>query len=528
MKNESSSIKWKEEGQATIMVVLALSMFLLVFLGFAVDETNLFFHRQMAQGVADSACVAGIADMYKNQVSGTTLGGFTAGQDFDCAGTPAAAPCAYARINGYQSAGLGGPGTNLVKVTFPKSVPGVVTPPAAVAGDHPFIMAEVTDRVQTFFVSLATGKSTQDVRAIAKCALQVSQAPVPILVLDPTEQNSFSTVGDPKIHIVGGPTRSIQVNSLNMNGVRTPWGNAKVDLTLGGPEFNGSDFGVSGGPTTAPSGFLTTPPATWEQALPVQDPFIGVLAPTDPGVPGQTFTTSVDGCPVAQCTEYTAGDYPAGILIQNQVALFQPGVYYVGKTFEAHANSLLRPSTAAGDGSKGTIFVLEPGASVYIGSNSGGVTGTSFDTSLAHCPGDQPYPVQLNIPATVDGNVLLAPCTKDGTYPQAPQGKGIGPDRGILFWQDRSAQASETMNGGGGLLLVGTMYFHQCQNSTTTGCLQPPTEYQTTLTLVGNSGSNTKVLGEIVTDQLVLKGSSTITMDLNPFSINLLKMALVQ
>src|SRR2546430_17513627 len=46
-------------GQVTITVVLAMGIFLLGAMGFAVDMANLWFHRQSAQIAADAACTAG-------------------------------------------------------------------------------------------------------------------------------------------------------------------------------------------------------------------------------------------------------------------------------------------------------------------------------------------------------------------------------------------------------------------------------------------------------------------------------------
>jgi hypothetical protein len=49
------------------------------------------------------------------------------------------------------------------------------------------------------------------------------------------------------------------------------------------------------------------------------------------------------------------------------------------------------------------------------------------------------------------------------------------------------------------------------------------------MTLQGNAGSSTYVLGEIVTDNLGLGGGGTIVMDLNPSTaFNILKASLYQ
>lgn len=84
--------------------------------------------------------------------------------------------------------------------------------------------------------------------------------------------------------------------------------------------------------------------------------------------------------------------------------------------------------------------------------------------------------------------------------------------------------------GGGQFLLAGTMYFHSCNASGTgTGCGAPPTYYNDILSLSGNSGSGTYVLGSIVADNLTLGGTSGITMDLNPNkSYSTMKVSILQ
>lgn len=538
----------RDEGQVSIMVILAVCFFILLFMGFGVDMTNLFFHRQMAQSAADSACVAGAMDMLVSQ-QGTAAGNFVVGAAFNCNSSAPAAPCQYAKLNGYSSpsASIPAAGTesNFVSVSFPSSIPGVVAPAAAIAGPYPFMQVDVYDGVKVYFSSLLNGTSTQNVHALAKCGLQLAQAPVPILVLDPTEQPTFDTGGTPTVVIVGGPSRAIQVNSNNPTAVNI-FGSANVNLSGGGPAFNGSNLGVFGGPNTAPGTNNWTPGnGQWvSPAAPIPDPFKAVKPPADPGVVGTKTHVAygTNGCPDSTngCDEYTGGRYVGGILVQNSTALFDPGVYYLeGGQLSFHANSTVRPSTAAGDGSMGTIFYLTcttPGAcaagslaTVDITANSGTKAGDPFASSRALCPGNSSFPVQLGIPATLGGNVLLAPCTQDGTYPFAPQTGRTGPDRGILFFQDRSTSAATTFNGGAGLLLVGTMYFHDCPNTLTTGCNPPPTDWQSSLTMAGGSGAGTRLVGEIVTDNLHMRGISTITMDINPFPlIDILKVALLQ
>jgi len=210
-------------------------------------------------------------------------------------------------------------------------------------------------------------------------------------------------------------------------------------------------------------------------------------------------------------------------------------------------NGVVRPSTLAGDGSKGVTFYLTGTgagnhASVYFGSNSGhaqgGHTIASFSTSNAICPGGTAPPADLALPTAVDGNVLLGPCTGKGTYIGATlntQAETSGSVRGMLFYQDRANadadnQAQPNMNGGGGLVLSGNMYFHNCNSSGTgTGCSDPPAGFRAFLQLQGNSGGNAYVLGNITADELVLGGTGSIKMLLNPNSvINVLKVTMLE
>src|SRR5438094_8372199 len=98
-----------DHGQTTIFVLLVLGLFLLGFVGFAVDMTNRWFHRQTAQAAADAACQAGIMDnleVAEGQPLPSPGPGFTPGTAFDCSGLSAATPCQYASLNGYNGKGL--------------------------------------------------------------------------------------------------------------------------------------------------------------------------------------------------------------------------------------------------------------------------------------------------------------------------------------------------------------------------------------------------------------------------------------
>jgi hypothetical protein len=295
---------------------------------------------------------------------------------------------------------------------------------------------------------------------------------------------------------------------------------------------------------------------------PIADPFAQIPAPALPAAPAAlaspvcTSTTiqdgncnviyhdAVHGCPdTSGCTLFTAGYYPNGICIgtggcgggiahaSKNTAIFDPGVYYVNNGIQLMTHAMVRPGTGVGDGSGGTVFYLTGAANtcsgqsglICVGSNSGSEAIDAFNTSTVQCPGGSAPDPQLNLPATLPGNVLLAPCT--GTY-----GDPLGKYRGILFFQDRASGGGGGWGGGGGFLLAGSMYFHHC-NAAGTGvsCGANPTYYNSIFTLQGNSGSASYVLGDIITDNLSMGGTPTINMALNPnATYNTLKATLLR
>ena len=414
--------------------------------------------------------------------------------------------------------------------------------------------------------------------AFSTCGVELATAPIPLVVLDPTDTKTLGGGGTPTIKILGGPSQSIQVNSNDPANQAVAWGGT-IDLSQGGPAYNGSSLGTHGGPPTYGAGvgksFLPANSSYWlYPSAPVSDPFAQLAAPAKPSAPAtpsdlagvancsSTGTPSniqqgnclvsyhacttgcvgvAHGCPdPSGCTLYTPGYYPTittgpnkvqGITVKNATAIFDPGVYYLDGGLGLQSNSMVRLSTATGDGNGGTIFYLTGATQkcsgqtglVCVGSDSGKGGLDTFDIYAAQCPGGAAVDPKLIAALTadgaaytgLDGNLLLAPCT--GTYGDPT---GTGQYRGMLFFQDRAlggANGGGGWGGGGGFLLAGTMYFHQCKaDGTGTGCGAPPADYQASFGFQGNPGSASYVLGEIITDQLAGQGTPTIYMSLNP------------
>jgi Putative Flp pilus-assembly TadE/G-like len=565
-----------ESGQTTILVILVLGLVLLGGLGLAIDFSNAHYHRQWAQAAADSACVAGAMDLLVN-AQGNNLGGFPAGSppaQFTCADAPTSAVCQYAQLNGYDGSGrVAGRASSDVLITFPGAVTGVTTPPASLA-PTPFIRVNVLDRMSLGFAGLLMGRTSMDVAATATCGLQQANSPVPIIVLNPSCAHAFEVSGSATIGIVGGPPRSIQVNSNDTSCAAASKssgcsGSGTIDLSKAGPNFSGGDFGVFGGPKAAPANFTGN---HWGTASPIQDPYATLNAPAVPPLSLTNVTPlpvlyNVDGCPDhGGCVEYQPGLYTNPIVVKDKTAIFKPGLYYMkpntpdnvncgspsscttSPTGQCHSsltvdsNGVIRPTTPFSGGAM--FYFSGTGAgnygSAFFGANAGnpgGRTIDAFQTSNAICPGGATPPAQLGLPTTVNGNVLLGQCTGKGTFSGATFVNGpaetSGTVRGMIFFQDRAdadPKGQASMQGGGGLVLSGNMYFHNCNSSGTgTSCSDPSAGYNAFVQLQGNPGSAAYVLGNITTDELVVSGNGGVKMLLNPNSvINVLKATMLE
>ncbi|HKW17730.1 MAG TPA: pilus assembly protein TadG-related protein [Terriglobales bacterium] len=562
----------RERGQAAVFLVLALGLFLIGGVGFIVDGANLWFHHQSAQTAADAACTAGAMDLL-SQVAGVTppttpwIPTSDDGSLFHCSGTTGGStsnssfpPCAYANLNGYS-----GSASQDVLVSFP--VLSVVTacptaPPfsqTACAADDlaatPYMQVEVHDSVPTTFMRLVGAAASSTVPARSRCGLSNVLSPVPILVLNPNDAspsavNTFATDTGFSLKVLNGPQKSIQINSVSSvpdldsgtidlseanNGKGGDFAVAARDAQPTGRGSPTIDYGTSGKWVTA-AGVVSDPFAT------IDSPASASLSDcTGSPSPCVVYGSKGDSnCPdaVDGCDIYSPGRYPTGITVQNGafanetgLAVFLPGIYYLGGNLSAGTNSCLRSGITEGDGNGGTMFYFSGSATLSVVSTSGALKlptsgsnpGSNFDcastnpswavsvSSAATCPGGSLGLGAVGV-TELTGNVLLAPCA--GTYGD-PQGAGIA--RGMLFFQDREAvSAAPVWNSAGSFALVGNLYFHDCQSSTSTGtganCIS--SAFTDTLTL--GSGANAYIVGDIVADQLSLLANSNITVSLSP------------
>jgi hypothetical protein len=587
--SQKSKRNARESGQAAVFLVLAMGLFLIGSMGFVVDGANLWFHRQSAQTAADAACTAGAMNMLSLAAGANPPNPNWIGtSSFQCSGSNGGGgnvpntgfvPCQYAALNGYTSSGLqpNKAGTD-VSVSFHGSFASMPscsdTSPLCTAEDvaaTPYMQINVTDRVQTTFIGMLNGGHTVDVGAQAMCGLSNVLSPVPVIVLNPNLQQTMAANSNASLTILHGPLKSIQVNSTDPGAVKTPSGTVDVSQANNG---NGGEFSVAARESKSDAGGTII--GKWVNVAGIiSDPFASVPAPKKSALPDCTGGACVSygdknpnvGCQdlTDGCDIYSGGYYPTGITVQkgtppgaSGIAIFLPGIYYLEGNFSAAANSCLRPTytvsnpvTAAGHGSGGTMFYFAGAATLQVTSASGTLqyppgNGKNFDCasstwavpfSEAACPG-----TSLNIPSTVNGtpvqltgNVLLGPCT--GSYGD-PLGTAdpIGEQRGMVFFQDRDAQPAvpPKWHASGSFAVVGNLYFHYCDSTSSTltgsGANCSPTAFTDVFT--PGSGADAYIIGNVVVDQLQLgqsSGNSPIIVSLNPSAqYHILKASLLQ
>ena len=499
----------RSSGQVLLLFLAALGIFLAGAVGFAIDASFLFTHRQLAQSAADAAAQAAIMSVF-NKTNTAAFGNTFGSAAFTCStGTDQRTPCAYARYHGF-----GDSPNETVTVDFPGSVDGV----ALSVDDTPAAVQVTVSRVVDTGLIRFLGPAAATVRARAIAVITRVFSPVPIVVLHPTREGAFSMNGNPTLEICGGPFKSIQVNSSNPQSIQISGNASLLDLSRAGPRNwagpnscagLGGDLGNFGGPNTYPGSInLGSEGHYVYPGSPVADPLAFVAEPANPGVPGVTVSIpgGSPGCPLPpsrSCTVYSPGTY-SQIRIQNEFALFNPGLYYITSGgFEIRSNGIahmapcIAPIATFGCGM--VIYNSASSSAVGFASNSGQLQGTSYSYTFPDG-------------TTCTGNCLLG-------------ANENGPFGGILFFQARSSPARyHTLIGGAGLVLRGTIYM----TNTEATMRANPNTFQT-LELQGTPGSTTRVVGMIIVDRLTLGGNATLRMTLNPTStLNVRQVALVR
>lgn len=365
-----------QAGQASVFLLVILAGFLLASVGFAVDLSNMWFHRQAAQSAADAACVAGAMDMlYLHNGTITTSPAFTVGTSGDCSSSSTAALCQYAQFNGYaattSAAGWStstAAGAVAVSWTFPTAVNGVT---GASGITYPFLNVVVQEKPATWFMGLIGVKSLT-VGASCTCGLPPGIGGAPLVILNPTVGGALTLSGGAHIVIVGGPQTSIQVNSSadgspsansSSNAVYCNGGSGyPIDTSAAGPAGTGGNVAVVGGPATnqfCGANYImnNTTQAQWKSpASVVPDPYASVPDPTQPAgkvlesltpvatvaqgytptsdptygyIYGTWVASGTDSCPNTAAQQHYltySSTYPGGNIYGNCLE-FTPGYY---------------------------------------------------------------------------------------------------------------------------------------------------------------------------------------------------------
>lgn len=440
----SSRKRSSQHGQTLIPIVIFVGLFLMAMLGVDTDYTQVWAHRQMAQGAADAACEAGAADLYLNAVDPSSSGqnGLQSfswiGNGFNCSVNATSPPCRYATLNGYT-------GSN-VQVSFPSSLPGVASLPTSLTTAVPYIQVTVTDPVPMSFTKMVGGASTVSIKAKAGCGVTPVNVPVPLVILHSTAAGALSVTGSSKIHIFGGPQRSVQIDSKNAAALTA----GVIDLSQGGPANTGSDLAVFGGPTTQPvsvnvgsTGHYISP------AAPFGDPFATKSAPGVPATAGSAKPVpfAMNGCPDPNgCVEFTPGNYTGcnasgSITPGAQGCLLLP---YTGSN--PHFGSAAPAWVAGTHYAAGTL--IQP---TNAQRNSGGFIYIALNTGIAAATGPNPWVQTI--------------CTRqaNGTCSGGTQGDGS------ITWQNIGVVVLNKLNTGifdPGLYYVAANGFNLGSNST--------------------------------------------------------------
>jgi hypothetical protein len=459
----------RERGQAIVLMVVALGLFAFGALGLAIDVSQIYAQKQMAQTAADAASQAGIMSIFDgtNATSPHPFGTGSPPAAFVCSTSDLRTPCVYARNNGFGSTA-----SDTINVSFPDTLPG-----ATLSGDSvPAILVTVQRTLRTSFMRFL-GPSTSTATAVSGAAIVSEQSVAPLLITHPTLASAVSAGGSASVKICGGPARSVQVNSNSA----AAFGGGTFDLSKAGPADSGActtgtgaDFGTFGGPSAKPAGVSLGSTGHYVQpASPILDPYSDISAPTQPAsAPAKTsLANGVSGCPAAPkkgCNLYSPGLYSSGISVKNETAVFKPGLYYM-----------------AGSGGFGNA------------ANGDMVMATGFPNDAATGSGMMVFNTGTGtLGLGANSSAVLRGSDNSSTY------------KGLLFFQDRTGAAqTHTMGGGGALTLTGSIYMHNTVATMTADA----THYQT-LSIKGNS--SIQINGLIVANSLSMSGTPNITFNL--------------
>jgi hypothetical protein len=283
-----------------------------------------------------------------------------------------------------------------------------------------------------------------------------------------------------------------------------------------------ADFGVFGGPASDPGvDFGTGGTGKYiSGAFPIDDPFANVSSPTNPNNPQSFLGTSIslghDGCAYATCTEYSPGTYTK-LDFSGQNIILKPGLYYVtggGVTFQ---------NTNGGQGPTATPAYNAMCSGAGCGTDPDTGSGVViYDTSATGSTSTKGFDIDTNTFMTIYG---ATPTTTNSLGDTVP----AGPYYGMLFWEDRNADAhtgnGATKNGGGHNIgsgngcftLIGNIYITNTKAIMSSGTGGNLGAHYQAVTYNGNPCSTTVQQGYIVVSTLRIAGTTVLSMTIPPY-----------
>lgn len=284
----------REAGQANLLIVLALGLFLLGAVGLGVDVSHLYAQRQMAQAAADAGAQAGLMSFYRGTYTTST---FSSG---DACTSTALTPCSYAASDGFTTSN-----GDVLSVTYGNNTsaaaPAGVTLPPSSTFPVSWVTMSIRRSVPTTLMRVL-GVNTGSAGVTATAALATT-SPNCVTTLS-TSGTGLQLGGSADLEL---GTCGIQVNSnMTVNG-------AKVQVQAGSIQVNGSfptgDSNIQPQPTSGPQ---------------VNDPYAYLQAPAIDTTCNGGANTNVK---VTKDTTLSPGTYCGGITVSNGSVTFNSGTY---------------------------------------------------------------------------------------------------------------------------------------------------------------------------------------------------------
>jgi hypothetical protein len=291
----------REDGQAVILVVVAMSVLLIGALGLAIDGGQMYAQRQIAQAAADAAAQAGIMSMFKGTNATSAYPFSTTTASSTCTTADLRTPCVYARDNGF-----GGTAADVVTLSFPATVAGVTLSSVTI----PALTVTVQRTLNTGLIRMVGGAATSSITAKATAGLVGAVSSDCVYVLDPSAASAFQANNGAAVAVNGC---AISVNSTNSDAA----------TVTGGASVSASAIDIAGGDAINNGG--STTPAPVLGATAVADPFASLPALT----PGTCTKTGMYSPPSSTIVQ--PGTYCGGISVGNGVTgvTFATGDYII-------------------------------------------------------------------------------------------------------------------------------------------------------------------------------------------------------